>query len=219
MTDHLTPSHTTTGRKSMPVLGGVRGGAVHVWESRITSEPCVAVCVAADVGDELVSAATDLTATQTWKLIEQLGYLLERHHQGDARPEAHRKVGSVEDLRWLVGRLAAAAPAETMLPPRLAVVVAECLAEHDPSRFTVAAPLGPLQRKAHTAPAWAEDYADSAERILRDRVAGAAFHLVAARNPAADAMAERSTLVETTTDDDHRTGTRRFELKETHPDE
>lgn len=214
MTDHLTPRHTTTGRKTMPPLLGRDGSAVHVWESRATAEPCIQVCVAADAGDQLVTAAADLNATMAWKLLEQVAYLLERHHQGDARPEAHRKVGSVEDLRWLVGMLASRAPAETLLPPRLALVVAECLGEHDPSRFTVAAPLGPLQAKAP----WAERYADQVVALLRT-ARDPHYHLVDVENPGADALAEHEDTTETTTDTDRSERRRRFQLKETNPDE
>jgi hypothetical protein len=63
----------------------------------------------------------------------------------------HSDLADVDDLRWLVGKLAMHTPGDTLIPPRLTTLVHSCVTDYlggGVSRFTVATPLADATKHA-----------------------------------------------------------------------
>lgn len=91
----------------------------------------------------------DLTASERLARLRTLDEAVEAIDQARRLvADAHVRLHRVDDLEWLVGKLAVNAPAGTLIPPRLASIVKDCASAYvdgGSSRYTVATPVEDLR--------------------------------------------------------------------------
>ena len=90
--EHLTPTYTTQGYKWLPMINGLYGDAVQVYESSLASQPALWLRIAGasqDTGRRnhmQLWRQVHLSADAAVELAQQLLWMVEHHYQNDEQP-------------------------------------------------------------------------------------------------------------------------------------